>query len=107
MNRLAVKASLLALLGCGGFLVAGAGGKIVTYNLPEEQPIELPAGEGADLTQANCAACHSLDYVRTQPRGKGAQFWRDAVTKMIKVYGAPIEPQDAETISTYLGKTYG
>ncbi|KEY97937.1 sulfite:cytochrome C oxidoreductase subunit B, partial [Sphingomonas sp. BHC-A] len=58
-------------------------------------------------TAATCSACHSLDYVTTQPRGKGAQFWQDSVGKMIKVYGAPIEPADAERIAAYLAATYG
>lgn len=89
-------------------LAVAAPAKVVTYTLPEGlEDFALPEGEGADVTVANCAACHSLDYIRTQPRGKGAQFWKDEVHKMVAVYGAPIEPADAEIISTYLAKTYG
>lgn len=89
------------------FAVA-APAKVVTYTLPEgTEDFTLPEGAGSDVTVANCAACHSLDYIRTQPRGKGAQFWKDEVHKMIAVYGAPIEPADADTISTFLAKTYG
>lgn len=77
------------------------------YRLPDEQPITLPAGPDVELAEAHCAACHSLDYVRTQPRGKGPMFWRDAVTKMIKVYGAPLTPEEADKVSAYLARTYG
>jgi len=77
------------------------------YVLPEEKPVTLPAEPGAELTAATCAACHSLDYLTTQPRGKGAQFWKDSVAKMINVYGAPIEKTDADTIAAYLASTYG
>jgi mono/diheme cytochrome c family protein len=77
------------------------------YALPEEAPVTLPPGPGAELTMATCSACHSLDYVTTQPRGKGAQFWKDSVAKMVSVYGAPVGKEDAETISAYLATTYG
>jgi mono/diheme cytochrome c family protein len=77
------------------------------YKLPTATEIVLPKGEGAELTAATCAACHSLDYVTSQPSGKGAQFWRDSVTKMINVYGAPIGKEDADTIGSYLAATYG
>jgi cytochrome c5 len=77
------------------------------YALPPEKPVKLPAGEGAALTAATCAACHSLDYVTTQPRGKGEQFWKDSVTKMVNVYGAPVAKDDAATIAAYLGRTFG
>ena len=79
------------------------------------QPIELPLGEvPAELADAegevvanNCSGCHSLDYLTTQPRGKGAQFWRDSVTKMITVYKAPLSPEEAEQVSAVLAKKFG
>jgi mono/diheme cytochrome c family protein len=81
--------------------------KPFVYTLPDEPEVSLAAGAGADLVSANCAACHSLDYLSTQPPGKGAQFWRDSVTKMVKIYGAPIAPADADAIADYLGHSYG
>lgn len=94
-------AGALALLGAGA-----AVGKVV-YVLPEEPAISLPPGAGAELTQGTCSACHSLDYIQMQPRGKGGQFWRDEVAKMGKAYGARIEPKDADEIAAYLGHTHG
>jgi mono/diheme cytochrome c family protein len=99
----ATAAAALALLGAG----AGTAGHKVTYALPDEQPIALPSGPGAELTQGTCSACHSLDYIRIQPPHKGAQFWHDEVAKMGKAYGARIAPADAEQIAAYLGQTYG
>lgn len=79
----------------------------MNYRIPAGEPTRLLPGPDADLAAGTCAACHSLDYITTQPRGKGAQFWKDSVVKMVKVYGAPIEPDDADRIAAYLGKTYG
>ncbi|WP_298194577.1 cytochrome C [Novosphingobium sp.] len=74
--------------------------------LPEPIPGDL-AGADGEVVVRNCTACHSLEYVATQPRGKGAQFWRDSVTKMITVYKAPIEPAEAEAVSAALAAKFG
>jgi mono/diheme cytochrome c family protein len=94
------------LLLAAGFALAGAA-RPGSYALPDEPAIALPPGDGADLATATCSACHSLDYVTTQPRGKGAQFWKDSVAKMVTVYGAPIPPAEAERIAAYLAASYG
>ena len=31
--------------------------------LADESQVKLKAGEGMQLVQANCVACHSLDYI--------------------------------------------
>ncbi len=48
------------------------------------------------------------DYINTQPRGPKFKkdFWQAEVTKMIKVYGAPIDDADAAKIVDYLAATY-
>lgn len=63
-----------------------------------------PAGQ---VVVANCTACHSLDYITTQPRGKGGQFWRDEVAKMVNVYKAPIAPADADAVAGVLDRKFG
>lgn len=79
----------------------------VSYQLPEEAiPPEL-SDAGAEIVVNNCTACHSLEYVTTQPRGMGEKFWHDEVTKMVKVYGAPVEPADAEAIAKLLAERFG
>ena len=56
--------------------------------------------------QNNCVTCHSVDYINTQPPNRGKAFWEAEVTKMIKVYHAPINDADAMAIADYLAKTY-
>jgi len=94
------------LMGAAAVLAFGAATQ-AAYRIPAERPIVLPSGDDADLVAAQCAACHSLDYVTTQPRGKGAQFWRDAVTKMKTVYGADIDKESADRIAAYLARNFG
>lgn len=79
----------------------------VNYALPKESA-EFKPGSNVDVVQNNCTACHSADYIRTQPRGEKFKrdFWQAEVTKMIKVYGAPIDEKDAAKIVDYLAATY-
>jgi mono/diheme cytochrome c family protein len=81
--------------------------KPLTYKLPEETAMFKP-GPNLEVVQANCAACHSADYIKTQPRGPKFKkdFWQAEVTKMIKVYGAPIADADVGKIVDYLAETY-
>jgi sulfite dehydrogenase (cytochrome) subunit B len=79
--------------------------EIRTYVLPEETARFLP-GQDAETAEVNCAGCHSADYVKVQPPQRGKAFWAAEVNKMIKVFGAPIEPEDAAKIIDYLAATY-
>ena len=65
-------------------------------------------GAGLEVVQGNCTACHSADYIKTQPRGEKFKkdFWAAEVTKMIKVYGAPIDDADVGQIVDYLTANY-
>ena len=72
--------------------------------LPDETAA-LREGPDQDVAVANCTGCHSPDYIATQPP-LGPAFWRATVTKMIKVYGAPITDADLEKIVGYLTKAY-
>ena len=40
----------------------------VVYKLPDETAAFKP-GPNLDVVQNNCTACHSADYIATQPRG--------------------------------------
>jgi len=81
--------------------------KPVTYELPEDKTAFKP-GPNLDVVQGNCGACHSADYVQTQPTGPKFKkdFWQAEVTKMIKVYGAPIDDADVPKIVEYLSTAY-
>jgi len=98
---------LFATAAIGGLVFASANAAPVSYTLPDETAVFKP-GPNLEVVQNNCTACHSADYINTQPRGpkfkKG--FWQAEVTKMIKVYGAPIDDADAAKIVDYLAATY-
>jgi hypothetical protein len=75
----------------------------VNYMLPMETATFAP-GNNRDVVEANCTGCHSADYIKTQPRGEKFKkdFWQAEVTKMIKLYGAPIDQADVGKIVDYL-----
>jgi hypothetical protein len=62
---------------------------------------ELAEGEGKQETQSFCATCHSTRYITMQPPLPGAT-WEAEVSKMMKVYGAPIPETTAKKITAYL-----
>jgi mono/diheme cytochrome c family protein len=71
--------------------------------------IDLPAdtsklkqSPGADVAAAQCATCHSFDYIGTQPSGKPLASWKAEVETMKKVCGAPIPDDQIEPIAQYL-----
>ncbi len=76
----------------------------VSITLPQDN-VALAPGPGADAAQTQCAFCHSLDYITMQPKGPAAQ-WQNVVTKMIKVFGAPLSDADARAIVGYLATHY-
>lgn len=105
-STLLTLAAALALAVAGSSLVA-VDAKPVSYKLPAETAAYKP-GPNLETVQNNCTACHSADYVKTQPQGPKFKkdFWQAEVTKMIKVYGAPIDDADVGKIVDYLAATY-
>lgn len=99
MNRYALLL-LVSLLSLASAAVAAP----LVYRLPDETA-GLKPGPGVE-TAAVCQACHSADYITTQPPKEGKAFWQAEVQKMIKVFKAPIDPPDAATIADYLAATY-
>ncbi|HVV41025.1 MAG TPA: cytochrome c [Nitrobacter sp.] len=109
-----MKRKALLAAGASGLVVmlwaaslATVGARPITYKLPDETAAFKP-GPNLDVVKNNCTACHSADYISTQPRGPKFKkdFWKAEVTKMIKVYGAPIEDADVDKIVDYLAATY-
>jgi len=78
------------------------------YTLPEETA-ELAPGPNLEIVQGNCGACHSSEYISTQPRTftNPRAFWTAEVTKMQHAYGAPVADADVPAIVDYLVATYG
>ena len=98
---------LLTLTALAGRGLASAYAAPVSYTVPDETAAFKP-GTNLEVVQHNCTACHSADYVKTQPRGEKFKkdFWQAEVIKMIKVYGATIEDADVGKIVDYLTANY-
>lgn len=72
-----------------------------------EDAIELKEAPGRALVEANCVACHSLDYIQMNSPFLDRKGWEASVNKMIKVMGAPVKEEDAKAIVDYLHAAYG
>lgn len=101
MKRLALS------LAASAALCSAATARSLTYELPQDATPAVLSQPEAELVVSSCGGCHSLDYLTTQPPGKGAQFWRDAVNKMITVYGAPVQPGEVDDLTTVLAGRMG
>jgi sulfite dehydrogenase (cytochrome) subunit B len=104
-TRIALSSLVAAAI--GGYAVVAAAAKPVTYKLPDETAAFKP-GPDLEVAQNNCTACHSADYIATQPRGPKYKkdFWQAEVNKMIKIYGAQIDDADVGKLVEYLAATY-
>jgi sulfite dehydrogenase (cytochrome) subunit B len=104
---LALTAIAALAAGIAGLDLLSVGAKPISYDLPEETAALKP-GPNVEMVQGNCMGCHSVDYITTQPHGPQFKkdFWQAEVTKMIKVYGAPIDERDVSKIVDYLAATY-
>ena len=107
MARRLFPALLLAFAAAAGSGPGSVNAAPVSYKLPGET-VTFKPGPNLEVVKNNCTACHSADYINTQPRGPKFKkdFWQAEVTKMIKVYGAPIDEADAAKIVDYLVATY-
>lgn len=101
----ALSAAAAVALACAGTFAGLAMAQPMSYVLPEETAVFKP-GPGIEAAENNCAACHSADYILTQPPKMGRPFWEAEVHKMISAYGAPIDEKDAKAIVDYLAATY-
>jgi sulfite dehydrogenase (cytochrome) subunit B len=75
--------------------------------IAQERRVELKDAPGRAQVEANCGSCHSLDYIQMNSPFLDRSGWDGSVTKMIKVFGAPINAEDAKAIVDYLGANYG
>lgn len=88
-------------------ILAGPVALFFVVNAQAQENVPLKAGAGLQTVESYCGACHSLDYPRTNTTFLNRQGWETEVNKMIKVFGAPIEPADAKIIIDYLATNYG
>jgi len=95
MSRNLRAALAVAALACGAAAQA------------DESSVTLARGEGVERVQASCAICHSLDYIVMNSPFQDRTGWEKTVTKMVKVMGAPLTPEDTVAIVDYLDRHYG
>ena len=88
-------------------LIAAVAALIALPAAGDEKPMQLKNAPGLDKVEANCQACHSLDYIPMNSPFPNAALWDAEVTKMIKAFGAPIDDADAKAIADYLKNNYG
>ncbi len=102
-----MKHSVLTIAAIAALGLVAARAVPVVYKTPEETAAFKP-GPNLEVVQNNCTGCHSADYISTQPRDVKSKkdFWQAEVTKMVKVYGAPIDDADVPKIVDYLAATY-
>ncbi len=104
MKKIIITSLLIAAI-AAGFAYARAADEVHSIQLPNIAT-EIRPGEGRDKVAVYCNICHSLDYITTQPGFSRAQ-WTGTVSKMIKVFGAPVNEGDAKIIINYLSMQYG
>jgi hypothetical protein len=73
----------------------------------DESHLKLTADPDTTLVMANCAVCHSVDYIQMNAPFLKRAGWEAEVKKMVKVYGAPVADEDAARIVAYLTRHYG
>ena len=65
--------------------------------MAQGQPAQLPDGDGKQIVQGVCAACHETNLI-TRSSGYTHEGWRELIQTMINLSGNPAD----ETISKYL-----
>jgi len=77
----------------------------VEIRLPEEVAA-FKQDVGAEIANAQCLVCHSVEYVTIQPP-LPRSFWKGSIQKMQQKYGAAIPEQQVEPLADYLTRNYG
>jgi sulfite dehydrogenase len=95
---------LLIALGAGWAILCAHAAELTIHLPPEVNSFKQDAG--AEIANAQCLICHSVEYVTIQPKMQRA-FWKAGVQKMQQKYGAPITDAQVEPLVDYLVRNYG
>src|SRR5579864_5359954 len=68
-----------------------------------QQPVQLPEGDGQATVQSACGVCHSLTQVTNS--GHDRDEW-DTVLHMMVNVGAPVTEEQFGTVLDYLTKNF-
>lgn len=88
-----------------GVLIAAVDSPADEWKLPPET-IALKPGKGREVVLGQCAMCHSLDYITTQPP-LPMGGWVASIEKMRSKYGAPVPTNAVALLADYLTEQYG
>jgi cytochrome c5 len=79
---------------------------LIFSSLGATQPLEskLPAGEGNEVTERVCGACHGTDVVASERHNKSE--WQKVSDDML-ARGADATDAEVKTIVEYLAKYFG
>jgi sulfite dehydrogenase len=88
-----------------GAFAAGAGDVADAPVFPVETGL-FRAGPGAEIANAQCLVCHSVEYVTTQPPLPRA-YWKGSIDKMRGKFGATIPDDQIGPLLDYLVLNYG
>ena len=83
-------------------LTAVAGFAVPGWGQGEKAPT-LPDGNGKEIVQRACVACHSLNQVTNS--GHTPEDWKTVMSMMVNV-GAPLNADEAVTVTGYLSKNF-
>ncbi len=64
----------------------------------------LPAGDGKELVEARCSACHGLEKITAEKRSKDE--WANTVKNMVD-RGLAATPEEIQTMTSYLSAQFG
>jgi cytochrome c551/c552 len=100
--------ALAALAAMAAVAVSAAPAKPKPIQLPAET-VKLKSSSlpGYAIAQQKCAMCHSADYIAYQPPGMTVAQWTAEMTKMQRLYGAPISDGEVKVLGVYFAATYG
>jgi mono/diheme cytochrome c family protein len=93
-----MKKLLICVIGVAFFIIA-----VVSVCSAEKQ-----TGQTLDtkvLFEKKCSTCHGLD--KPKSKQKTQPEWADTVLRMKNKNGAPVNDEEAKSITDYLAKNYG
>src|SRR5712691_2127157 len=91
------------LVTSGLLLATAAHAATVEIQLPPEVNA-FKQDVGAEIANAQCLVCHSVEYVSVQPP-LPRTFWKISVQKMKQKYGAAIPEDQIEPLVDYLTRS--
>jgi mono/diheme cytochrome c family protein len=107
MTRIATSLLIaMAIAPPSGASAREAGTKPPPAYSPPPETARFITAPGVEMAQRHCLACHSADYISTQPPHMPAAFWQNEVTKMRNAYGARLTDDDVKAVTDYLVATY-